>query len=80
MILDDPQIVVNACAVDQVRPSTFVPSPGIIDAMASVLGKMLFGLVMLVVGGMIALLVIVLEMITHPFTVFKKVPRNGELT
>jgi hypothetical protein len=48
--------------------------------MASVLGKiglMLFGLVMMVVGGMIALLVIILEMITHPFTFFKKIPRNG---
>ena len=40
---------------------------------------MLFGLVMMVLGGMIALLMIVWEMITHPFTVFKKVPRNGEL-
>ena len=50
--------------------------------MASVLGKiglMLFGLAMMVFGGMIALLMIVWEMITHPFTVFKKVPRNGEL-
>ena len=47
--------------------------------MASVLGNLLFGLVMMVVGGMIALLMIVWEMITHPFTVFKKIPRNGEL-
>jgi hypothetical protein len=42
-------------------------------------GLILFGLVMMVVGGMIALLMIVWEMITHPFTVFKKIPRNGEL-
>ena len=50
--------------------------------MASVLGKMgsmLFGLVMMVVGGTIALLVIILEMIMHPFTFFKKIPRSGEL-
>ena len=49
--------------------------------MASVLGQnalTLFGLVMMVVGGMIALLMIVWEMIAHPFTVFKKIPRNGE--
>ena len=47
--------------------------------MANILGNLLFGLVMMVVGGMIALLMIVWEMITHPFTVFKKIPRNGEL-
>ena len=46
--------------------------------MASALGNLVFGLVMMVVGGMIALLVIVWEMIRHPFTVFKKVPRNGK--
>ena len=46
--------------------------------MASVLGNVVFGLVMMVVGGMIALLMIVWEMITHPRTVFKKVPRNGK--
>lgn len=43
------------------------------------IGLMLFGLVMLLVGGMIALLVIIWELITHPFTFFKKIPRNGEL-
>ena len=47
--------------------------------MASILGNLLFGLVMMVVGGMIALLMIVWEMIAHPFTVFKKIPRNGGL-
>ena len=46
--------------------------------MASVLGNVVFGLVMMVVGGMIALLMIVWEMITHPRTVFKNVPRNGK--
>ena len=43
------------------------------------IGLMVFGLVMMAVGGIIALLMIVWTMITHPFTVFKKVPRNGEL-
>ena len=50
--------------------------------MASVLGKMslmLFGLVMMAVGGTIGLLVIILELIMHPFTFFKKIPRSGEL-
>ena len=46
--------------------------------MASFLGNLVFGLVMMVLGGMVALLMIVWEMITHPFTVFKKVPRNGK--
>ena len=61
---------------------TFDLLPYSLIAMASVLGKIgfaLFGLVMMVLGGMIALLMIVWEMVTHPFTVFKKVPRNGEL-
>ena len=74
-------VTVDACAVDPLLTLTLINLPQY-EAMASVLGKiglMLFGLVMVVLGGMIALLMIVWEMITHPFTVFKKVSRNGEL-
>jgi hypothetical protein len=39
---------------------------------------MLYGLVMLAVGGpMILLLTIAWELITRPFTFFKKTPRSG---
>ena len=74
--------VVYACAIDPLV--TFdLPGPQrsereLSAMMAGKIALMLFGLVMMVVGGMIALLMIVWEMITHPFTVFKKIPRNGE--
>ena len=44
------------------------------------IGLMLYGLAMLLVGGpMMALLAIGWELITRPFTFFKKTPRSGEL-
>lgn len=49
--------------------------------MASVTTKLSFvvlKLVMMVLGGLFTLFGILVAIITHPFTVFKKVPRNGE--
>ena len=49
--------------------------------MASVTTKLSFvvlKVVMMVLGGLFTLFGILLAIITHPFTVFKKVPRNGE--
>lgn len=52
-------------------------------AMASVttkLGFLTVVVVMTVMGGLLTLLRILWAILTHPFTVFKKVPRNGEAT
>ena len=49
--------------------------------MASVISKvglMLFGLVMMALGGLFALVFILFQILRHPFTAFKKVARNGE--
>ena len=50
--------------------------------MASVttkLGFLILAVVMMLLGGFFTLLRILWAIITHPFTVFKKVQRNGEL-
>ena len=49
--------------------------------MASVTTKLSFlvlMVVMMLIGGLLTLLRILWAIITHPLTVFKKVPRNGE--
>ena len=55
----------------------------LLAGMASVTTKLSFvvlKVVMMVLGGLFTLFGILLAIVTHPFTVFKKVPRNGEGT
>ena len=40
---------------------------------------MMFGLVMVMLGGLFVLVTVLVQIITHPFSAFKKVTRNGEL-